>query len=293
VKTVRILDFVALFAGPLIVVWHPLASTLGLALKNDAYTHILLILPLSFTFICVEWKSLQADIKLSLPVGFLILCAAGMVAILSRWQTPPIAPDVRLSINMVALVLWWIGAFTFCFGAQVSRRLLFPLGFLFWMVPFPLFLLNWIVSLLQQWSAFSARCLFVITGVPVAQDGLSLSIPGLTLEVAQECSSIRSSLMLLVTTMVLAQLVLRSPWRKALVIALVVPLSVAKNGLRIFTIAMLGTRADPGFLTGRLHHQGGIVFFSIALIAVFVLLWILRRKEDRLPPSPVMHPAGP
>jgi exosortase/archaeosortase family protein len=85
--------------------------------------------------------------------------------------------------------------------------------------------------------------------------------------------------MLLVTTMVLAQLLLRSPWRKALVIGLAVPLSVVKNGLRIFTIAMLGTRVDPGYLTGNLHRKGGIVFFGAALIAVFVLLWIFRRGE--------------
>jgi exosortase/archaeosortase family protein len=63
------------------------------------------------------------------------------------------------------------------------------------------------------------------------------------------------------------------------VIILAVPLSVAKNGLRIFTIAMLGTRVDPGYLTGRLHHQGGIVFFAIILVAVFALIWILRKGE--------------
>jgi len=79
--------------------------------------------------------------------------------------------------------------------------------------------------------------------------------------------------------MVLAQLMLHSPWRKALLIGLAVPLSIAKNGLRIFTIAMLGTRVDPGYLTGRFHHQGGIVFFAIALIVIFALLWILQRGE--------------
>ena len=86
--------------------------------------------------------------------------------------------------------------------------------------------------------------------------------------------------MLLVTTMVLAHLLLRSSWRKWVVIGIAIVLSVAKNGLRIFTIAMLGTRVDPGYLTGRLHHEGGIVFFMIALIGVFVSLWILRRGEN-------------
>jgi exosortase len=133
---------------------------------------------------------------------------------------------------------------------------------------------------LQLGSAWAAFVLFSIFGIPVTQDGVLLTIPGLTVQVAQECSSIRSSSMLLVTTIVLAQLLLRSPWRKALVIGLAVPLSVAKNGLRVFTIAMLGTRVDRGYLTGKFHHNGGIVFFAIALLTIFALLWALRRGED-------------
>lgn len=86
--------------------------------------------------------------------------------------------------------------------------------------------------------------------------------------------------MLLVTTIVLAHLLLRSPWRKLFVIAAAVFLSVAKNGLRIFTIVMLATRVDAGYLTGRIHREGGILFFLIALGGVFVLLWILRSREN-------------
>jgi exosortase/archaeosortase family protein len=87
--------------------------------------------------------------------------------------------------------------------------------------------------------------------------------------------------MLVVTTMVLAQMLLRSAWRKALVIAVAIPLSVAKNGLRIFVLAMLATRVDRSFLTGRLHHQGGIIYFLIALAAIFLLISIARRGEEK------------
>src|SRR5207244_2848851 len=117
---------------------------------------------------------------------------------------------------------------------RAFKRALFPLCFLFWMIPIPSSALNPVVRLLQQGSAAAAHVLFSAAGVPVAQDGVLLHIPGLTVEVARECSSIRSSLMLVVTTMVLAQMLLRSPWRKLLVIAVAIPLSVAKNGLRIF-----------------------------------------------------------
>jgi exosortase/archaeosortase family protein len=82
--------------------------------------------------------------------------------------------------------------------------------------------------------------------------------------------------------MVLAQVLLHSAWRKTVVIALAIPLSVAKNGLRIFVLAMLATPVDRTFLTGRLHHQGGIIYFLIALAAIGLLIWGARRGEEKL-----------
>jgi exosortase len=256
-----------------------LVDTFALALRDNAYSHILLILPISAVLIFLEWRSLRSMVARNVPAGSALLAIAVLVTGFAIGAAASLPSDVQLSIRMFALVLAWIGAFVLCFGSRVSRLVLFPLCFLLGLVPLPQFALNEIVRLLQQGSAWAAYVLFTAAGVPVAQDGVRLTIPGLTVEVAQECSSIRSSSMLLVTTMVLAQLLLRSPWRKLLVIVVAVPLSVAKNGLRIFTIAILGTRVDPGYLTGRLHHEGGIVFFTITLLGVFVLLWIFRRGE--------------
>ena len=160
-------------------------------------------------------------------------------------------------------------------------RSVFPLCFLLWLVPLPEIALNHIVSLLEQGSAYAAHLLFAIARVPVTQDGVRLSIPGLTFEVAKECSSIRSSLMLVVTAMVMAHLLLRSPWGKACVILAVIPLSIAKNGLRIFTVSTLGVYVDQGFLHGRLHHDGGVLFFLLFLAGLFGLLRLVGRAEQR------------
>jgi exosortase len=184
---------------------------------------------------------------------------------------------------MFALVTWWMGSVLFCFGARTLQSFLFPLCFLFLIIPLPAFVLDGIVQFLQQQSAFAARLLFRAVGTPVTQDGIMLSIPGLDIEVARECSSIRSSLMLVVTTTFMAQLLLRSWWRKALLIAASVPLSVLKNGLRIMVISELGTRVDASFLDGRLHHHGGIIFFAVSVAVVAVLLWILQRTETPAP----------
>jgi hypothetical protein len=38
---------------------------------------------------------------------------------------------------------------------------------------------------------------------------------------------------------------------------------------------------NPSFLTGRLHHQGGIVFFAVAFVALWVIVWILQKIEGQ------------
>jgi len=68
-------------------------------------------------------------------------------------------------------------------------------------------------------------------------------------------------------------------WRKMSVVLVAVPLSVAKNAGRIFALSMLGTHVDPGFLTGTLHHRGGIVFFLVALAGLVFLIWLLREND--------------
>lgn len=271
------LRFVLLCVISLVVGWHSLFSTLVLALRVDEYTHLLLIVPISVSLIFSERDLLKLAPEPVVGLGSFLLIAAILIGAFSRTISQI---DVELSFNMLAIVIWWIGSFVLCFGSHVARLFLFPLCFLFWLVPIPAPLLEKIVAIWQHGSAISASLLFSTWGIPNTQDGVMLSIPGLNLEVAQECSSLRSSLMLIVTSMVLAQLFLRSFWRKTVVVLAAIPLSIAKNGVRIFTISMLGTRVDPGFLHGNLHRHGGIVFFLLALGAVVLLLWLLNRSEN-------------
>jgi exosortase len=268
--------FALLFAVSLMAGWHALFNTLALALRNDEYTHLLLILPISVSLIFFDRELLKPATEPAMGLGSFFLVIAILIGGFSGVAVPV---DMQLSFSMLAIVIWWIGSFILCFGTLVARLFLFPLGFLFWLVPIPPLLLERIVAFWQHGSAISASLLFSALGIPNTQDGVFVSIPGLNLEVAQECSSVRSSLMLIVTSMVLAQLFLRSFWRKAVLDLAAIPLSIAKNGVRIFTISMLGTRVDPAFLQGNLHRHGGIVFFLLALGAVVLLLWLLNRSE--------------
>jgi exosortase len=270
--------FGLLFATSLLVWWRPLSLTFELAIHSDQYTHILLILPVSLALILLSWNAKQDRGNPGFGIGSVLMAGALLISWMAARQLSN-SPNLALAAVMFGLVLCWMGAFVLCFGIRTLRKYVFPLCLLFWLIPLPAAVLDSIVVMLQRGSALASYGLFRAFGVPVIRDGVVLSIPGIDIEVAVECSSIRSSLMLVVSSMVLAQLFLVSVWRKMSVVLLAVPLSVAKNAVRIFTLSMLGTHVDPSFLTGTLHRRGGIVFFLLALAGLVLLIRLLREPH--------------
>lgn len=287
--------FAILCLVALVLWWHVILATLDLALHTDAYTHLLLILPISIAMICSEWRVRNVQVRPNLPAGLTLLTLSLLVSFAGeRWRARGDIPaDIQMSLGMLAVVAWWVGSFVACFGTRVSRTFVFPLCFLLLLVPLPEVALNYIISGLQLGSASAAHLLFAAVHLPVVQDRTRVSIPGLTIEVAAQCSSIRSSLMLLVTSMVLAQLLLHSVWSKAIIMLTTPILCIAKNGFRVFTLAMLGVDVDPGYLHGRLHHQGGVVFFLLFLGVLLALLGLARWVEHKTTIRPMINNLQP
>jgi exosortase/archaeosortase family protein len=64
------------------------------------------------------------------------------------------------------------------------------------------------------------------------------------------------------------------------VLLLVFPLAVFKNGMRIVAICLLTLYVDEGFMTGSLHTRGGVVFFLLALAVLLPIIAGLRKLES-------------
>jgi exosortase len=274
----------ALLGAISLLLWRTsLLATLTLAVRNGGYTHILLIFPLSAMLLAMKWRKNAWEPAPALRLGSILLGSAALIGMagLKCGSAELFTADVRLTIEMLALAAWCIGSFVICFGASIARQCAFPLLFLLWIVPLPGFVLSGLIEFLQKGTASFARDLFAIVGVPVTQVGTTLTIPGLSVEVAQECSSIRSSTIFLVTSMFTSYLLLHSLWGRTIAMLAAVPASIAKNGVRVFTLAALGAYVNPAILNGPLHHQGGVLFFAIAFSGEFLLIWILSRLERK------------
>jgi exosortase len=209
-----------------------------------------------------------------------------MLTFVLRWAAQTKAPtsDGGLALGIASLVACWIGLVIWIYGVDAFSQLRFPLLFLLLMIPIPHVVVDKCILALQAASAETTRLLFLLAGVPVLKDGFVLSLPEMDIEVAKQCSGIRSALMLLLSGLVLSHIYLRELWTKVLFVVAVVPFAIAKNAVRIFTLSMLGVHVNPSFLYGNLHRNGGVVFFILALTCMMILLIMLRQAEGQKGP---------
>ena len=273
--------FLLLCLIPFALAWSSLQPLFRLVLDNDTFSQIPLI-PLVSAFLIYERrKSIFADVSFDGKLGAAFLVPGMILFGVARLDLLHLSSTNPLSLLMFAIVLVWLGAFALFFGARAFRIASFPLFFLLFAVPIPEPFLTETIQFLQARSSDMAEFFFRIFGVPyLRQPGFIFQLPGLAIRVAEECSGIRSTLALLITTVLASYLFLKTPWRRIVLCATVVPLAIFKNGLRIATLSILTIYVNPAFLYGNLHRRGGIVFFIIAMIPIALLLLWFQKREN-------------
>jgi exosortase C (VPDSG-CTERM-specific) len=264
-----------------------LVALAQLASQSEQHSHILLV-PLISAYLLYDRRRRLPSESQSSPVPGTGLMLGGLVALVLALlgDSNSVQQGESLAWTILSFVcLLAAGAF-FLLGSRWVSAACFPIVFLLFMVPLP----DRITELLEIGSQFAsaeaAALLFAISGTSVWREDLLFQLPGLTIRVAQECSGIRSSLVLLITSFLAGQLFLKSPWRRAILVGLVIPLGILRNGFRIVTISLLTIHVDPRIIDSPLHHRGGPIFFVLSLIPFSLLLWWLRRSEQKnQPPS--------
>src|SRR2546427_10856634 len=247
--------------------------------QQEHYSHIILVPLVSASLFFLERKRIFSHVETCWRAGLGSLFTGALLYWFGQRHFISSSENDRLAISIFSVVVIWVGGFVLCYGVRALRAGLFPMLFLFLMVPIPDFFLNRVIYWLQTWSAEVSYAAFELIGIPVLRTGFVFSLPGVTIEVAKECSGIRSSLVLLITSLLAGHLYLQSAWTKTLLTLATLPLLAVKNGIRIVTLTLLSIYVDPRFLTGQLHHQGGVLFFLLALAILAPVLWLLQKSE--------------
>ena len=264
-----------------------LSRLLQFSLKNEFASHILLIPFISAALVFRNRAEIFSRTQFSALPGAGVSFVAIAVLVFSGIAGFGEDGTNLMSLKTAALVTLLIGIFLFMLGAKSFYKALFPLLFLLFMVPIPEAVLKPVVLSLQNGAAETSAILFKLTGTPFLRDGFSFALPGVNIEIATQCSGIRSSLALCITCLLAGYLMLESGWKRLVFVLAAIPMAMFKNGVRIVTLSLLAIHVDMSWLTSsNLHHDGGILFFLGALVMLWPLLWLLRRSEVSRPRPP-------
>lgn len=253
-------------------------AAVTLALRDDRYFQIV-IAPFLCAFL-IFWHRARifAKTEYSPKLGIPPLIALAVLCLLFRYWSSNANTAVLLAQLLSILLV--ISAFLLCNGATSFREALFPLGCLLLMIPLPPDWMDKISAGYQHGSAEMSLAFFRLTSTPVFRQGMTFSLPGLNIEIAKECSGIRSSLMFVIVGILTASLYLQSGWRKFVLIAATIPIAIIKNSVRIVTLSLLSIHVNRWFLYGPIHHQYGGVLSLPVDVALFIPLVLALRKSE-------------
>ncbi len=258
---------------------QPLTRLIPYAAQSELLSYIPLVPLVSGYLLFIQRRMLVTTYRTSIG-GTAILSVAGIAALaVETGLRGTLSVNDDLALMMLAYVsVVAAGGFLFL-GSKWMADAAFPVAFLIFLVPLPDRAVNLLETASVLASADVSALFFRMTGTPLVRDGTVFMLPGIVLEIAEECSGIHSSWVLFITSLVASHLFLESSWRRLVLVAFVIPLAIVRNAFRIVVIGLLCVHVGPHMIDSIIHRRGGPLFFVLSLGPLFLLLVWLRRQE--------------
>ena len=228
--------------------------------RSETFAHGFMILPISLYLIWLKRDELaRLQPKASLTgLAALAVAAAGWLA--GHLVEVQVVEQLALVAMMIA-VAWSL------LGWAVVKTIMFPLGYLFFMVPIG----EALVPPMMEFTANFSVAMIHLTGIPVYADGFFISLPTGDWSIVEGCSGVRYLIASIAVGALYAYMFYYRWWRRAAFVLLAIITPVIANGLRAFMIIMIGHFSGMKLATGVDHLIYGWVFFGLVIMLMF---WI-------------------
>jgi len=243
--------------------------------RDPDYSHGFLVPLLSAYLIWARRDKLrQVPRRPSLWGMVIVLGALGLLVLGSL--------GAELFLARFSLLCVICGLIVYFSGGAMLRALAFPMVFLLFAIPIPGVVYNEIVFPLQFIaSKFATWTLEQLNLFPIMREGNVLILPGMSLEVVEACSGIRSLMSLLALAAGFGYVVERSTVVRWILFLAMIPLAIISNGTRVMLTAIMANYMGPQAAEGFMHEFSGWVIFVVAT-ALFLGFYGLMTKFRKM-----------
>jgi exosortase len=244
---------------------------------DDNYNHGFLIPLFSGFLLWRERHRLRALEPSGNWVGLLVLLGGIAILFLGDIGAENFLMRASLLVILAGLLL-------FLAGRTILRAALFPLCYLFFMIPLPAIVFYAVTFPLQRVAAEQAAWVLDLLGVPVLLDGNIIHLSQISLGVTEACSGIRSLIALLAGAVAWAYLMLPAGWLSVVFVASAIPITIIANSARVVATGLIGQWFGVEYASGFFHEFAGLVVYVFAfmcLMGVYALVQAVTRSRRR------------
>lgn len=256
--------------------YSTIESMVAIWIRSETFTHGFIILPISLWLIWGKRQQLTSTMPAPTLLAIPFMLGAGFLWLIGY------AVDA-LVIQQFAFVSMLVFTIVSCIGLGASTKILFPLGFLLFMVPVG----EGLVPSMMELTASTTVWMIRATGIPVFREGLFFSLPSGNWSVVEACSGVRYLIASVTLGCLYAYLTYSSYTKRIIFIIISALVPIAANSARAYIIVMLGHLSDMALATGVDHLIYGWVFFGFVMLLLFWLggFFADSAEEEKLQPS--------
>jgi exosortase B len=256
----------ALLAGSVLAAYIPtVMSLIDGPWQTEQEGHGPLIIAASLWLVWQSREKLKvAEVSPAPVLGWTSLLVGLALMFLARTQGV-------LTVEAFSIIPVLTGCVLLSAGWPMLRIFAFPIGFLFFAVPMPDWVIDAATVPLKVFISDIVTRILYATGYPVAQNGVMIMIGSYQLLVKDACSGMNSIFALSAIGVFYAY---AFRWeekiRSLLLLAAIVPITIAANFIRVVTLVLIAYYGGPDLLEGVVHDLTGIGLFVVAVVLLFL-----------------------
>ena len=253
-----------LLAAALLALYAPVVVETAHIWLTDAYSAHGFLIPF-LSGLLAWWRRRElARTGRNCHYGGLVVLIGGLLLEMVAWYA-----RIRV-FAMLSLVPVLLGVSLLLGGTRRTRILLFPILFLGFAAPLPVWLVQPISFPIQNLSCRAAGWSVQQIGVPISLEGFTVGLTnGSAVEVAEECSGFKKTLTVTVFACFYASLFTIPLWKQGVFTLLAIPIAIAANIVRVAGLILAanewGTRG-----VAWLH---GLADPLVVVLCFGLLLW--------------------
>jgi exosortase len=190
-------------------------------------------------------------------------------------------------IHQASFFAFLFGASLFILGKQMTKMLSVPYLFLLFMLPLPPFIFDAYTNQVQVMSSIMANKYLLLMQFATSMPTTSIiQMDHYILNIGIPCAGFKLSISLLTLSLFFIALYQLGWWKNLILLALLYPIAVLMNGLRIAMVGVVGELVwvqqgqESAMYWGQLTHDySGYLFVFIAFLIFFGLARLLGWKQ--------------